>query len=228
MKTLSPPPPVLSSATRNPQRTRERILKAAFKEFAAKGFAGARVDVIARRADINKRMLYHYFGDKEGLFREVLRRKIAQRQAWGAATPNHPAESLPYWFDLACRDAGWIRLLEWEALQFVQKRLIDEDKRREAVGGAVERIRRRQETGHLSNEFAPKQILLAMISLTWFPLAFPQLTRLITGQSVSDARFRTEQKDFLRQFAAAFQAGKPRSNSPLPPGRNGHGKIKPP
>src|SRR5882762_7915742 len=118
------------ASVRNPERTQERILQAAFKEFAAKGFAGARVDGIARSAAINKRMLYHYFGNKEGLFREVLRRKMAERQAWGVATPDDPMESLPYWFDLACKDPDWIRLLEWEALQFVEKRLIDEEKRR--------------------------------------------------------------------------------------------------
>ena len=56
---------------RNPQRTQERIVDAAFKEFATNGFAGARVDEIARRAAINKRMLYHYFGNKERLFQEV-------------------------------------------------------------------------------------------------------------------------------------------------------------
>src|SRR5256885_11222062 len=49
-------------------------------EFAGGGFAGARVDVIARRARINKRMLYHYFGNKEKLFREVLRRKIQRSE----------------------------------------------------------------------------------------------------------------------------------------------------
>src|SRR5437016_8408421 len=111
---------------RNPQQTQQRILEAALQEFAAKGFAGARVDVIARRATINKRMLYHYFGDKQGLFQAVLRRKMAQRQAWGLATPDAPAESLPYWFELAYRDVDWIRLLEWEALQFAGKRLVDE------------------------------------------------------------------------------------------------------
>src|SRR6266850_2617676 len=88
-------------ATRDPERTQERILRAAFKEFAAKGFAGARVDGIARSASINKRMLYHYFGNKEGLFREVLRRKMAERHAWGVATPERPAEYLPVLFDLA-------------------------------------------------------------------------------------------------------------------------------
>src|SRR2546428_2461815 len=139
-----------AKASRNPQRTQERILQAAFKEFAGKGFAGARVDGIARRAGINKRMLYHYFGDKEALFREVLRRKMAERKAWSVTTPNDPAESLPYWFDLACRDIDWIRMLEWEALQFVEKRLIDENRRRQAIAGAVARIRVRQKLGYIS------------------------------------------------------------------------------
>src|SRR2546430_17716968 len=90
--------------SRNPERSQERILAAAFEEFAAQGFAGARVDNIARSAGINKRMLYHYFGDKKNLFREVLRRKMAQRHAWGVATPDDPRDSLPYWFDIACKD----------------------------------------------------------------------------------------------------------------------------
>src|SRR5712691_4552165 len=88
---------------RDPDRSKERILTAALKEFSARGFAGTRVDRIACRAAINKRMLYHYFGDKEGLFRAVLRRKIAERQAWNAATPEQPAEYLPLLFDLACK-----------------------------------------------------------------------------------------------------------------------------
>src|SRR5947209_2478809 len=95
-------------AARDPRRTQEQILAAALKEFSAMGFSGARVDAIARRAAINKRMLYHYFGDKEGLFREVLRQKMAQRAAWNAATPEQPAEYLPRLFDLACNDAAWI------------------------------------------------------------------------------------------------------------------------
>jgi AcrR family transcriptional regulator len=195
-------------AERNPERSRERILKAAFREFAANGFAGTRVDTIAGRAGINKRMLYHYFGDKEKLFREVLRRKMAERQAWGMATPDDPSASLPYWFELACKDPAWVRLLEWEALQFGEGQLIDEAQRREATGRAVQRIHRRQLHGHLSGDFAPPQMLLAMVALTWFPLAFPQLTRLITGTSAASRRFRLEQQDFLRRFAIAFRPPK--------------------
>ncbi len=52
--------------------TRERILGAAVEEFARYGLGGARVDRIAQRAGANKRMLYYYFGDKEGLFLAAL------------------------------------------------------------------------------------------------------------------------------------------------------------
>ncbi|HEV3011213.1 MAG TPA: helix-turn-helix domain-containing protein, partial [Burkholderiales bacterium] len=51
---------------RDPGRTRARILEAATGEFARYGLGGARVDRIAARAKANKRMLYYYFGDKEG------------------------------------------------------------------------------------------------------------------------------------------------------------------
>lgn len=57
---------------REPDATRGRVLAAAIAEFAAKGLAGARVDQIAARALVSKRMLYHYFGDKEALWLAVL------------------------------------------------------------------------------------------------------------------------------------------------------------
>ena len=57
---------------RDADATQARILAAAKKEFAKNGLGGARVDEIADRAKANKRMIYHYFGNKEDLFRTVL------------------------------------------------------------------------------------------------------------------------------------------------------------
>jgi AcrR family transcriptional regulator len=65
------------SRKRDPERTRAAILEAGQHEFAQKGYAGARVDAIAKRARINKRMLYHYFGGKEGLYLAVLEASYA-------------------------------------------------------------------------------------------------------------------------------------------------------
>ncbi len=57
---------------RDPERTKRRIMEAATYEFAHKGLTGARIADIAARAGTNKRMLYHYYGDKEALFLAVL------------------------------------------------------------------------------------------------------------------------------------------------------------
>lgn len=51
----------------------DRILAAAAVEFAERGYSGARVDRIARRARVNKAMLYYHFGSKEALYRALLR-----------------------------------------------------------------------------------------------------------------------------------------------------------
>ena len=69
---VKPSPARDRSVTRDPDATREAILAAATHEFAQHGLAGARVDRIAERAGINKRMLYYYFGQKESLFLAVL------------------------------------------------------------------------------------------------------------------------------------------------------------
>jgi len=57
---------------RNPTATRQKLLAAARREFAASGLAGARVDEIAARAGVNKQLVYHYFGDKDALYLAVL------------------------------------------------------------------------------------------------------------------------------------------------------------
>ena len=190
---------------RNPERTRGRILSAALKEFAANGFTGARVDAIAGQAAINKRMIYHYFGNKERLFREVLRLKMAERQAWAETLSGEPAESLIFWFEAACKDPDWVRLLEWEALQESDRKLIDEKNRRAATARGLDRIRQRQARGQISGELDPRHVMLTMRSLTMFPAAFPQTTRLIMGRPISDPKFQKERAEFLKRFAAAFQ-----------------------
>jgi TetR/AcrR family transcriptional regulator len=81
----------------DPQKTREKILARASAEFAARGFAGARVDAIARRCGLAKNSLYHYFGSKEGLFVAVLERMyegLRSRQRDFAIRGSDPVEAM--------------------------------------------------------------------------------------------------------------------------------------
>lgn len=57
---------------RDRERTRAEILDVAFAEFAEKGFSGSNTDAIAQRAGVTKRLIFYYFGSKEGLFVAVL------------------------------------------------------------------------------------------------------------------------------------------------------------
>jgi AcrR family transcriptional regulator len=63
--------------TRDAERTRQEILHAAMDEFSESGLGGARIDSIAERAGINKRLIYYYFGAKDELFLAVLEQTYA-------------------------------------------------------------------------------------------------------------------------------------------------------
>jgi len=76
---------------------RQRILDAAAEVFAERGFGGAGVDEIARRAGVNKAMLYYYVGDKAALFGEVVRanvERIKQAVTAALAETEDPRERL--------------------------------------------------------------------------------------------------------------------------------------
>jgi AcrR family transcriptional regulator len=186
--------------SRDPVRTRERILRAAQREFVAKGFAGARVDAIARAAAVNKRMLYHYFGDKEGLYRATLHENIATNLDLVAAAPADPAELLPFLFGRVARRADAIRVLQWEALGAGDRKPIAEDERRKAWVEATERIRDAQRAGLLHGDLDAEYLVLALMALTIFPQAFPQLVRIVTGARLSDAEFQQRQARFLERL----------------------------
>jgi AcrR family transcriptional regulator len=210
-----------AGSVRNPDRTRSRILAAAVTEFAAKGQAGARVDAIARRAGSNKRMLYHYFTDKEGLYRAVLRDKIAERRSQFETAPGDPVENLPFRFEMMYRDQEWIRLLGWEALENKGGRVQEEAFRRKGLRRALERLRGHQAAGRLTSDYDRRYLLLAKISLTMFPVAFPHMTRLVTGTAVHDKKFQREYRDFLKKFATNFLPARP----PKPPRQPHSGRI---
>lgn len=75
----------------------DRILAAAALEFAERGFGGARVDRIARRARVNKAMLYYHFGSKQALYRALLRAEFGAITATVraiAASGGEPREML--------------------------------------------------------------------------------------------------------------------------------------
>ncbi|GGE94530.1 MULTISPECIES: TetR/AcrR family transcriptional regulator [Sphingomonas] len=117
-----PPPPV--DQRRSAERTRADIVEIALNEFADKGFAGARIDEIADRTDASKRMIYYYFGSKEGLYQAVLEHAYASirtTEAVAELTSLAPTAALArlveITFDYHLQHPEFVRLVMNENIQ---------------------------------------------------------------------------------------------------------------
>ncbi|MGZ2443998.1 TetR family transcriptional regulator [Sinorhizobium medicae] len=109
------------SRKNDPQKTKEDILNIATEEFSAFGLSGARVDAIAEKTRTSKRMIYYYFGSKEGLYLAVLEkayRKIRSLEADLELADLPPVEALrtliASTFDHDERNPDFVRLVSIE------------------------------------------------------------------------------------------------------------------
>lgn len=112
-------------------KSRKRLLDAAIELFSEKGFAGTSVDEIVARADINKRMVYHYFGSKEMLYQAALATEYGKLEALEIETlhPEEPIEKIigdivSTYFSFIQDNPDFVRLLLWENLN--QGRSLDQ------------------------------------------------------------------------------------------------------
>jgi AcrR family transcriptional regulator len=176
---------------RDLNRTRERIMAAAQKEFAANGFAGARTDAIARRAHVNERMIFYCFETKEGLYRAVLAKKLSAKAALIESMPDEDfASSLVRGFDECCDDIDSLRMWQWEALDKRNRKLVAEEERRTFLQSEVAHWRRAKASGILPPDADEEMLLLVSSALRVFPLVLPQVVSLVTGMDPLDPEFR--------------------------------------
>lgn len=113
------------SRKNDPQKTRDNILDVATTEFAEHGLSGGRVDSIAEKTKTSKRMIYYYFGSKEGLYLAVLEkayRKIRTLEADLALENLEPVEALraiiTSTFDHDEQNPDFVRLVSIENIHY--------------------------------------------------------------------------------------------------------------
>ena len=106
---------------RDREKTRAEILAVAFAEFAEKGFSGGNTDAIARRAGVTKRLVFYYFGSKEGLFIAVLEmayeriRTSEENLGLDALSPREAiAKLVEFTFDFDNAHPEFVRLVSIE------------------------------------------------------------------------------------------------------------------
>ena len=105
------------------EATRRRLMEAAEAVFAEKGLSGARVDEIAAESGVNKRMIYAYFGSKEGLYMAVLEAVYARLGQCEAASGLENLEEeaaiaalVEAYFRFLAENDSYVRMVMWENL----------------------------------------------------------------------------------------------------------------
>lgn len=181
------------------------ILRAAIEEFADKGFDGARMEGVARRAGFNKALVYRYYKNKQRLFEEALREQFQWRADLRSRQPTDLGQNLGYWFAETLGNNLYVRMLMREAMHDDGSEPIEGELRRSAYAKHHEVARSYQRSGEMDTQFDPALMLLACSALVTFPVAFPQLVRLMTGTSVDSPEFTQQWDRFLKQFAAALR-----------------------
>ena len=177
---------------RDPERTKARILEAATAEFAAKGFAGARVSEIAARAGVNQQLIAYYFDSKEGLYREIGRRWRAYEA--DAIPDDTPLAEMIERYVRASVDQGG-RLLAWEGLADTGE---DDEERTARLHQEVEAIRERQRAGEVDDRFDPAMLHLITMSAANALAVYPHLARGLFG---ADARSPELVERYAQQLA---------------------------
>jgi AcrR family transcriptional regulator len=191
-------------AKRDPEGARTRILAAARAEFAGKGLSGARVDEIARRAGTNKRMLYHYFGNKTALFLLTLEGayadiRSAERELRLEALA--PAEAMRvlvgFTFDWLADNPHFITLLNSENLH--QARHLKSSTRiREMHSAMVEMIgevlRRGEAAGTFRAGADPVQLFISMTGVSYFYFCNRYTLSTIFGRDLTEPMAMRERR----------------------------------
>ncbi|WDR06168.1 TetR/AcrR family transcriptional regulator [Devosia rhodophyticola] len=164
--------------TRDRVRTREHILEAARQEFAAKGFEGARTDDIARRANVSKRMPYHYFHNKDGLFQAVLERTYTEiREAEKALelSSRDPMEAMAelvvFSFDWFNDNPTFIPILNAENLLEAVHAESSEAVRRlntPLVDAISELLKRGVASGQMRADVDPVELYISIAGISYF------------------------------------------------------------
>jgi AcrR family transcriptional regulator len=199
---------------RDAEASKAALLAAAEEIFARDGFEGARVDEIARAAGYNKSLIFQYFGDKEGLYSQVVWRLREQSGAQIGAIiqrftgPDAPPlsyettrafiEACVRWtFDFYAAHPNFLRIHAWEAAECWRTFSAIGNPEGEAARkqgkmwahAVVEYLARAQEAGYLRRELDPRLLITSVISQAeHYLLAIPRFERILPTADLSSSQ----------------------------------------
>jgi AcrR family transcriptional regulator len=200
--------------TNDPEGNRCHIIDVATREFAEKGYSGARVDAIAARTRTSKRMIYYYFVGKEGLYIAVLEeayRKIRNIEGKLDLAHQPPEEALhtlvTSTFDYQNAHPEFIRLVMNENIlhgAFVSRSKEIQRLNRAVISTAGELLQRGQSEGTFRRDVDPVDLHMSISALCFFNVAnratFSTIFKRDMRSSKALAKRRSQIADIILRY----------------------------
>ncbi|MCC7441155.1 MAG: TetR family transcriptional regulator [Bdellovibrionales bacterium] len=207
--------------TRDADRTRARILASATRVFAAQGYAGASTNEVVKACGVNKRMLFHYFGDKDGLYRTVILQQWVELKEWfdsaakryleeHGSLPTDTPTLLQESARIACRFMAerqdFVRLMMWDGLEGGRAANSIWREVRGPLFVQVEfLLRAAQDEGQLPRNLDPAQLVVSFLGAISFYYAFaPTLKEIIGRDPLSAQALKEREEQAVRLLAAVL------------------------
>lgn len=215
---------------RDPDATQARILVAATQEFARYGLGGARVDRIATRAKSNKRMLYHYFGNKDELFRITVENAYAQFRNAEAALQLDNMEPVmairrlvAFTWDYFLENPEFITLVNSENLhkaKHLKASKTTPDMSRKFVGRMQSLLKRGEQAGVFRQDLDPVQVNISIAAIGYYYLTNRYTAAIVFERDMMSkdalaARLKFNTDTVLRMVCTAAEIAKLESSGGL-------------
>ena len=200
--------------TNDPEGTKRNIVEVAYKEFAENGLSGARIDEIAAKTKSSKRMIYYYFGDKEGLYLKVLETAYSEVRAEEATLdlahlpPKAALERLVrFTFDHHNDNEAFIRLVMIENIHngaFVAKSRVIQELNVRAIGAVAELYQRGVREGVFRPGLDPVELHWQISALCFFNVSnratFSRIFKRDLGSKKSLAALRGQVVEMVDRY----------------------------
>jgi AcrR family transcriptional regulator len=194
-----------ASWTQDPDGVRRNILAVAREEFVENGLSGARVDEIAAKTSTSKRMIYYYFGGKEGLYRAVLEEMYARIRSFersldlAALPPKEAIATLAgFTFDYHADNPDFVRMVMVENIHHA-KHLASSPEIATLNLSAIDMIREAYERGVADGVFRegldPIDIHLTISALSFYNVSNRASIREVFGHDMGAPEARARRRE---------------------------------
>jgi AcrR family transcriptional regulator len=198
----------------DPEETKRNILDVATQEFSAMGLAGARVDAIAERTQTTKRMLYYYFGSKEGLYEAVLEkvygdiRSLEQELQVSGMSPVDGLRSLvEFTFDYHDKHRDFVRLVTIENIhgaKYIEQVKTFKSRNASVIHTIEDLLARGVASGDFRQDIDAIDLHLLISSMCFHRIANRHTFGTAFGRDPSHSRLRARHREMIVDATLRF------------------------